>query len=61
MLGLYDNLNGVVHLMSDALGNRTIGVDSLEEVKARYSDFVIESKELDEFETITGYDIESRQ
>ena len=61
VLGLYDNLNGVVPLMSDALGNHTMGADSLEEVKARYSDFVIESKELDEFETITGYDIESRR
>ena len=44
VLALYDEVNGVVHLMSDALGNRTLGVNSLEEAKARYSDYVTESK-----------------
>ena len=44
VLALYDEVNGVVHLMSDALGSRTLGVNSMEEAKARYSDYVIESK-----------------
>ena len=44
VLALYDEVNGVVHLMSDALGSRTQGVNSLEEAKARYSDYVTESK-----------------
>ena len=44
VLALYDDVNGVVHLMSDALGSRTVGVNSLEEAKAQYSDYVTESK-----------------
>ena len=48
VLGLYDEVNGVVHLMSDALGSRTQGVNSLEAAKARYSDYVTESKTTDE-------------
>ena len=51
VLGLYDEVNGVVHLMSDALGSRTQGVNSLEEAKARYSDYVIESKTTEELGT----------
>ena len=56
VLALYDEMNGVVHLMSDALGNRTVGVNSLEEAKARYLDFVIESKTTEEL----GSEIELR-
>ena len=48
VLALYDEVNGVVHLMSDALGSRTQGVNSLEEAKARYSDYVTESKTTEE-------------
>ena len=48
VLALYDEVNGVVHLMSDALGSRTLGVNSLEEAKARYSDYVTESKTTEE-------------
>ena len=48
VLGLYDEVNGVVHLMSDALGNRTQGVNSLKDAKALYSDYVIESKQVEE-------------
>ena len=44
VLGLYDPENGVVHLMSDALGNRTLGVNSLEEANARYVDYVEETR-----------------
>ena len=44
VLGLYDPENGVVHLMSDALGNRTFGVNSLEEANARYVDYVEETR-----------------
>ena len=56
VLALYDEMNGVVHLMSDALGNRTVGVNSLEEAKARYSDYVTESKTTEEL----GSEIELR-
>ena len=52
VLGLYDKVNGVVHLMSDAIGSRTVGVHSLGEARARYVDFVTESTiEVDEWET----------
>ena len=44
VLGLYDPENGVVHLMSDALGSRTLGVNSLEEANARYVDYVEETR-----------------
>jgi hypothetical protein len=50
VLGLYDPENGVVHLMSDALGNRTLGVNSLEEANARYVDYVEETRLLEEIE-----------
>ena len=43
VLGLYDKVNGVVHLMSDAIGSRTVGVNSMGEARARYIDFVAES------------------
>ena len=55
VLGLYDPENGVVHLMSDALGNRTVGANSIIEARARYVDFVaesaIEAEEWTEFES----------
>ncbi len=50
VLGLYDPENGVVHLMSDALGSRTLGVNSLEEANARYVDYVEETRLLEEIE-----------
>ena len=52
VLGLYDPENGVVHLMSDALGSRTLGVNSLEEANARYVDYVEETRYFEEFEEI---------
>ena len=48
VLALYDDVNGVVHLMSDALGNRTQGANSLKDAKALYSDYIIESKTTEE-------------
>ena len=51
MTGLYDQINGVVHIMSDALGNRTMRAEGLDHVKALYSEFVEESKEFEKFES----------
>ena len=48
----YDHLNGQLDLWSEALGNRTIyRVDRLKDVKARYSEFVEETKAKEELGT----------
>ena len=43
VLALYDDVNGVVHLMSDALGSRTEGCRSEEHAKTLFDEFVEEA------------------
>ena len=49
VVGNYDPLNGELCLWSEALGDRTMNrVDRLKDVKALYSDYVIEAKAKEE-------------
>ena len=61
VFGHYDEEHGVVHLKSMVLGSCTQTVNSLEEEKALYSDYVTKTKTTEEQIGSESYSDESKQ